>query len=161
MSDRPAHRGGGRGGGGGGGFRGGRGGHGGGRGGGDRGDRGGHHGGGGSGQDRERPKKENILDLAKYMDKQITVKFNGGRQGEPYPPCSLSLCHPSHPLPLSLSALSLFLSPSLDTILVSPAYLRPSLVAAFCWDRVVVTRMLHVVFGGRCEPAFGSDPSYA
>jgi U6 snRNA-associated Sm-like protein LSm7 len=80
MSDRPAHRGGGRGGGGGGGFRGGgRGGHGGGRGGGDRGDRGGHHGGAG-GQDRERPKKENILDLAKYMDKQITVKFNGGRQ---------------------------------------------------------------------------------
>ncbi|KAI9163616.1 U6 snRNA-associated Sm-like protein LSm7 [Paramyrothecium foliicola] len=78
MSDRPAHRGGGRGGGGGG-FRGGRGGHGGGRG--DRGaggERGGH--GGGSGQDRERPKKENILDLAKYMDKQITVKFNGGRQ---------------------------------------------------------------------------------
>ena len=29
----------------------------------------------------ERPKKENILDLGKYMDKQITVKFNGGREG--------------------------------------------------------------------------------
>lgn len=38
--------------------------------------RGGH--GGGSG---ERPKKENILDLGKYMDKQITVKFTGGREG--------------------------------------------------------------------------------
>lgn len=31
--------------------------------------------------DRERPKKENILDLSKYMDKKITVKFNGGREG--------------------------------------------------------------------------------
>ncbi|PHH82710.1 hypothetical protein CDD82_5065 [Ophiocordyceps australis] len=28
----------------------------------------------------ERPKKENILDLSKYMDKQITVKFSGGRE---------------------------------------------------------------------------------
>ncbi|PHH69928.1 hypothetical protein CDD80_6369 [Ophiocordyceps camponoti-rufipedis] len=28
----------------------------------------------------ERPKKENILDLAKYMDKPIIVKFNGGRE---------------------------------------------------------------------------------
>jgi len=39
-------------------------------------------GGGGPGvaQERERPKKENILDLAKYMDKRITVKFNGGRE---------------------------------------------------------------------------------
>ncbi|EQB50521.1 U6 snRNA-associated Sm-like protein LSm7 [Colletotrichum gloeosporioides] len=71
MADRGSHRGGGRGGGGG--YRGGRGG--GGRGGG--GDRGGNH---GSGGDRERPKKENILDLSKYMDKQITVKFNGGRE---------------------------------------------------------------------------------
>jgi hypothetical protein len=32
-------------------------------------------------QDKERPKKENILDLKKYMDKRITVKFNGGREG--------------------------------------------------------------------------------
>uniref|UniRef100_L2FBB8 U6 snrna-associated protein n=1 Tax=Colletotrichum fructicola (strain Nara gc5) TaxID=1213859 RepID=L2FBB8_COLFN len=72
MADRGSHRGGGRGGGGG--YRGGRGG--GGRGGG--GDRGGNH---GSGGDRERPKKENILDLSKYMDKQITVKFNGGLTG--------------------------------------------------------------------------------
>lgn len=71
------HRGGGRGGGGGGGFRGGRGG--GGRGG------GAHHGAGGDKQQTERPKKENILDLSKYMDKQITVKFNGGREGNAFP----------------------------------------------------------------------------
>ena len=61
-------------------FRGGRGG---GRGG-DRGGRGGGRGGaqsGGGGQ-TERPKKENILDLSKYMDKQLTVKFSGGREGE-------------------------------------------------------------------------------
>lgn len=72
MSDRPNHRGG-RGGGGGhgGNFRGGRG-----------GGRGGGGGGGGNQSgERERPKKENILDLAKYMDKQINVKFNGGREG--------------------------------------------------------------------------------
>lgn len=67
MSDRPSHRGG----------RGGQGSH-------PRGGRGGGRGGGGAGgaqQERERPKKENILDLGKYMDKQITVKFNGGREG--------------------------------------------------------------------------------
>ncbi|TPX14940.1 uncharacterized protein E0L32_005049 [Thyridium curvatum] len=74
MADRPAHRG--RGG-----YRGGPGGGRGGRGGG----RGGRdsHGHGGSadhGGDKERPKKENILDLGKYMDKRITVKFNGGRE---------------------------------------------------------------------------------
>lgn len=77
MADRP-HRGG-RGG-----YRGGRGGGGGGRGGG--GGAGGAGGAGGGanaqGQDKERPKKENILDLKKYMDKRITVKFNGGREGE-------------------------------------------------------------------------------
>ncbi|KAH6688920.1 hypothetical protein F5X68DRAFT_274965 [Plectosphaerella plurivora] len=70
MADRGSHRGGGRGGGG---HRGGRG-----------GGRGGPHGGGGPGNqaggERERPKKENILDLGKYMDKKITVKFNGGRE---------------------------------------------------------------------------------
>jgi len=46
--------------------------------------RGGHDGGRGthqSGGSTERPKKENILDLGKYMDKRITVKFNGGREG--------------------------------------------------------------------------------
>lgn len=62
-------------------FRGGRGG---GRGG-DRGGRGGGRGGaqsGGAAGQSERPKKENILDLSKYMDKQLTVKFSGGREGE-------------------------------------------------------------------------------
>lgn len=62
MSERANFRGGGRG-------RGDRGGRG---GGGDRGGRG--------GQGAER-KKENILDLSKYMDKEISVKFNGGREG--------------------------------------------------------------------------------
>ncbi|KAL2823417.1 hypothetical protein BDW59DRAFT_148861 [Aspergillus cavernicola] len=62
-------------------FRGGRG-----RGGGhDRsGGRGGHGGrGGASGgaqQQQEKPKKENILDLNKYMDKEVRVKFNGARE---------------------------------------------------------------------------------
>ncbi|KAK6539972.1 Sm-like protein lsm7 [Orbilia ellipsospora] len=41
--------------------------------------RGGREGGGG-GQQHERPKKEAILDLAKYMDKRIIVKFSGGRE---------------------------------------------------------------------------------
>lgn len=50
--------------------------HRGGRGGGGGGGRGGHN-----SQQQERPKKENILDLGKYMDKRITVKFNGGREG--------------------------------------------------------------------------------
>lgn len=79
------HRGGGGGRGGGnfrGGGRGGGGGHRGGRG-------GGHHqqhnqgsGQGGDGERGERPKKENILDLSKYNNKRITVKFNGGREGK-------------------------------------------------------------------------------
>jgi len=43
--------------------------------------RGGGRGGGQTGQQhQEKPKKENILDLTKYMDKQVTVKFNGGRE---------------------------------------------------------------------------------
>lgn len=42
---------------------------------------GGTRGGTTNSQQQERPKKENILDLAKYMDKQVSVKFNGGRQG--------------------------------------------------------------------------------
>ncbi|KAL8997095.1 MAG: hypothetical protein Q9169_003531 [Polycauliona sp. 2 TL-2023] len=59
-------------------FRGGRGG---GRGGGDhRGGRGGGSRGGSNQTQAEKPKKENILDLTKYMDKEITVKFNGGRE---------------------------------------------------------------------------------
>ncbi|EYE99089.1 putative small nuclear ribonucleoprotein (LSM7) [Aspergillus ruber CBS 135680] len=40
--------------------------------------------GGGTGQphqqQQERPKKENILDLSKYMDKEAKVKFSGGRE---------------------------------------------------------------------------------
>ncbi|KAK4038683.1 hypothetical protein C8A01DRAFT_37389 [Parachaetomium inaequale] len=74
MADRPHRGAGGHGGPRGG--RGGRGGGGGGRGGGATGAGGGQ----GQGQDKERPKKENILDLKKYMDKRITVKFNGGRE---------------------------------------------------------------------------------
>ena len=54
-------------------FRGGRGDRGG-RGGGNRGGRGGANTG-------EQRKKENILDLSKYMEKAICVKFNGGREG--------------------------------------------------------------------------------
>lgn len=52
-----------------------------------RGGRGGGRGTHSSQQSQERPKKENILDLGKYMDKQITVKFNGGREGK----CILSI----------------------------------------------------------------------
>ncbi len=66
MSERGHFRGGGRGN-----QRGGRGGH----------DRGGR-GGGATGKEQEKPKKENILDLTKYMHKQVQVKFNGGREGE-------------------------------------------------------------------------------
>jgi U6 snRNA-associated Sm-like protein LSm7 len=35
---------------------------------------------GGGGGAQEKPKKENILDLNKYMDKEVMVKFNGGRE---------------------------------------------------------------------------------
>lgn len=66
MSERGHFRGGGRGHGGG---RGGRGG-------------GGGRGGAGQGSQAEKPKKENILDLTKYMDKQVNVKFNGGRESK-------------------------------------------------------------------------------
>ncbi|ROT41659.1 U6 snRNA-associated Sm-like protein LSm7 [Sodiomyces alkalinus F11] len=72
MADRGGfHRGGGRGGGG---YRGGRG------GGAGRGGAQAHGGNQASTGEREKPKKENILDLGKYMDKRITVKFNGGRE---------------------------------------------------------------------------------
>ncbi|KAL2911622.1 U6 snRNP-associated protein Lsm7 [Polyrhizophydium stewartii] len=53
------------------------------RGGGRGGSRGrGGGGGGGSAGNRpaEKPKKENILDLAKYTDKRVIVQFQGGRQ---------------------------------------------------------------------------------
>lgn len=39
-------------------------------------------GGGAGGGAQERPRKENILDLSKYMDKTVSVKFNGGRECE-------------------------------------------------------------------------------
>jgi U6 snRNA-associated Sm-like protein LSm7 len=58
---------------------------------GSRGGRGGRGGGGGQrggaqGGDKtaERPKKENILDLNRFLDKQMRVKFNGGREGKLY-----------------------------------------------------------------------------
>lgn len=90
MADsRGGPRGGGRGGGG---FRGRGGGGGGGHRGGGRGG-GGHHNAhhqGGDGERGERPKKENILDLSKYQDKEIRVKFAGGREGL-FCPFSLSL----------------------------------------------------------------------
>ena len=47
--------------------------------------RGGNRDGAGSGhqgkEQTEKPKKENILDLSKYVDKEISVKFSGGREG--------------------------------------------------------------------------------
>jgi U6 snRNA-associated Sm-like protein LSm7 len=43
----------------------------------------------GNQQQQEKPKKENILDLTKYMDKAVMVKFNGGRESE-YSPRSRS-----------------------------------------------------------------------
>ncbi|KAI8071677.1 hypothetical protein BC940DRAFT_293412 [Gongronella butleri] len=46
----------------------------GGRGRGGRGGRGGHH------QHQDKPKKEAILDLSKYMEKKVRVRFNGGRE---------------------------------------------------------------------------------
>lgn len=33
-----------------------------------------------SDQKRERPKKESILELSKFIDKQVRVKFQGGRE---------------------------------------------------------------------------------
>ena len=32
--------------------------------------------------DKEKKKKETILDLSKYLEKPIRVKFSGGREGE-------------------------------------------------------------------------------
>ncbi|RDW90016.1 putative small nuclear ribonucleoprotein (LSM7) [Aspergillus mulundensis] len=68
MSERGSFRGGGRNRGGGYDRSGGRGGH------------GKSGGAGGGAQQQEKPKKENILDLNKYMDKEVRVKFNGGRE---------------------------------------------------------------------------------
>ncbi|BGP43303.1 U6 snRNP-associated protein Lsm7 [Rhodotorula kratochvilovae] len=36
--------------------------------------------GAGGGRGEDRPRREAILDLAKYVDKQIRVKFTGGRE---------------------------------------------------------------------------------
>ncbi|KAL3468149.1 hypothetical protein BJX64DRAFT_246944 [Aspergillus heterothallicus] len=69
MSERGSFRGGGRNRGGGYDRSGGRG-----------GGRSGGAGGGAQQQQQEKPKKENILDLSKYMDKEVKVKFNGGRE---------------------------------------------------------------------------------
>ena len=46
-------------------------------------------------QQQEKPKKENILDLTKYMDKEVCVKFNGGREGTSIlfsSPCFVDTC---------------------------------------------------------------------
>lgn len=56
----------------------------GGRGGESRGGRVGGRGGGGAGagtDPKDKPKKENIIDLNRFLDKQLKVKFNGGREG--------------------------------------------------------------------------------
>ncbi|ORX62393.1 U6 snRNA-associated Sm-like protein LSm7 [Hesseltinella vesiculosa] len=49
---------------------------------GERGGRGRGRGGGRGGyhQHQDKPKKEAILDLGKYMDKKVRVRFNGGRE---------------------------------------------------------------------------------
>lgn len=68
-----------------------------------RGGRGGGRGGrqqqktGGAAAQQEKPKKENILDLGKYMDKEVQVKFNGGREGKVFVffsifPATIVLC---------------------------------------------------------------------
>ena len=39
----------------------------------------------------DKPKREAILDLAKYVNERIRVKFTGGREGRvlyPLPPCT-------------------------------------------------------------------------
>lgn len=63
-------------------------------------DRGGRGGSSGGGQSTEK-KKENILDLTKYIDKEITVKFNGGREGRIMPAINseqlkLTICSQRH-----------------------------------------------------------------
>lgn len=50
-------------------------------GGGDRGGRGGGRGGAAGGGGGERPSKQPILDLEKYMNQELLIKFTGGRQG--------------------------------------------------------------------------------
>lgn len=43
--------------------------------------RGGRGGGGAGADSKDKPKKENIIDLNRFLDKQLKVKFNGGREG--------------------------------------------------------------------------------
>ncbi|CED82694.1 u6 snrna-associated sm-like protein lsm7 [Phaffia rhodozyma] len=45
-----------------------------------RGGRGGNQNAGGGGPSGEKPKREAILDMGKYVDKKIRVKFTGGRE---------------------------------------------------------------------------------
>jgi U6 snRNA-associated Sm-like protein LSm7 len=40
-----------------------------------------HQSSGGQQASTEKPKKENILDLGKFMNQEMKVKFNGGREG--------------------------------------------------------------------------------
>lgn len=69
-----------------------------------RGSRGGPGGarGGGPGRSDDKPRREAILDLSKYVDKQVRVKFTGGREGQspPLPPSPPAPAHlpPSPPL---------------------------------------------------------------
>lgn len=44
--------------------------------------RGGGRGGGQGGRDQPERKREAILDLSKYADKRVRVKFSGGREGD-------------------------------------------------------------------------------
>ena len=46
--------------------------------------RGGGAAGGGPSGNTDKPKREAILDLSKYSNQQIRVKFTGGREGEIY-----------------------------------------------------------------------------
>ncbi|NXS73724.1 LSM7 protein, partial [Pandion haliaetus] len=68
--------------------------------------------GGGSGgvnkmADKEKKKKESILDLSKYIDKTIRVKFQGGREGKPPVGPGPGMRH----MPLQLEAYFPFLYP--------------------------------------------------
>ncbi|TID17909.1 U6 snRNA-associated Sm-like protein LSm7 [Venturia nashicola] len=42
--------------------------------------RGGRGGGGAGADSKDKPKKENIIDLNRFLDKQLKVKFSGGRE---------------------------------------------------------------------------------
>jgi hypothetical protein len=42
-------------------------------------------------QGADKPRREAILDLSKYVDERIRVKFTGGREGESPHPTPLSI----------------------------------------------------------------------